>query len=494
MTIPVKSIVNVSITIGASFPSRKGFGIFNLVTAETGVIGFTERIRSYGSAAAVAADWPSTSEVVAAANTYFAQDPKPTEFKVSVRAAADVAAEVLGGTVVDNPATIAAISAITDGTFTISIDGNSENLVSMDFSTDADMLDVAATIQTTLQAIVTAPFATSTVVYDGAQLVITSGTVGAASTVSFATATGSGTDVGALLNLQQGQAAKSDGVAGETITEALDAIEAVSAEWYGLGFTKEVRDAVVVNTENAVLAAAAWVQARVKVFFNTSNNLAVLDGAISSDIISAIKATSSTRTMSLFSSVVDQYPCASIAGRAFTVDFSQPASVITLKFKRMPTILAEDFTESQKAVLDSKRGNAAFNIGPSGAIFGEGFMAADLFFDEVHGTDWLADAVQTEVYGYMAGRPTRVPYTDAGTAALEQQVVRVLDEAARNGLIAAGTTVAGVFLPNGYSTSTVSVSAASASDKTNRQYNGLSFIALGAGSIHGAQVQGVFER
>lgn len=496
MSIPVSSIVNVSITLGATFPSRKGFGILNCVTAETGVIGFAERIRAYSDAASVAADWPGTSEVVKLANAYFSQQPKPTEFRVSVRAENDVAAELRGGSVVDNAANLALFTAISDGSFAISIDGNAEDVTGIDFTTGVtDMATAAAKIETALQAIVTLPFPTSTVTYDGSRFFITSGTTGASSSISFLTpvSPATGTDISSLLQMQQGEATKTDGIAAETITEALNAIEAKSSDWYGLIFTNEVRDAAVVNTEPAVIAAAAWTQARVKVFFNTSNDLDVLDSVVTNDIVSQLDAANYTRTMSTFSSFISQYPSASVAGRAFTVDFSQPDSTITMKFKQLPGITVESLSTNQKNVLDSKRGNAFITVGATD-IYAESFMAGDFFFDEIHGTDWLTDAIQTEVFGYLVSRPTKVPYTDKGVAALEQQLIKILDESVRNGLVATGETIDGEFLPNGYKTITVPVADVSASKKQNRQYNGLSFVAIGAGAIHGVQIQGVFER
>lgn len=494
MTIPISSIVNVSITIGASFPSRKGFGILNCVTAETGVIGFAERIRSYGSADSVAADWPSDSEVVKLANAYFSQQPKPTEFRVSVRAANDVAAELRGGSVPNSE--LSTFQAITDGSFTISIDGASEDITSLDFSSDTTMAEVATTIQTALQAVASGGYTAATCTYDGNRFFINSGTTGASSSISFLTTVSpaTGTDISSTLQMQQGEGTKTNGIDAETITEALDAIQQASTDWYGLIFTKEVRDDVQINGEDAVLAAAAWVQARVKVFFNTSNDLDVLDSVTTNDIVSQLDNGNFNRTMSTFSSYPAQYPGASIAGRAFTVQFSQPNSTITLKFKQLPGISAEDLNENQKNVLDSKRGNAFFNVGADTFIYGESFMAGDFFFDEIHGTDWLTDAIQKEVYGYLLSRPTKVPYTDAGVAALEQQTIKILDESVRNGLVAPGETIDGEFLPSGYKTITVPVADVSQTEKDARQYNGLSFVALGAGAIHGVQIQGVFER
>lgn len=496
MTIPVSSIVNVSITLGATFPSRKGFGILNCVTAELGVIGFAERIRSYSDAAGVAADWSGSSEVVKLANAYFSQQPKPTEFRVSVRAENDVAAELRGGSVVDNADNLALFTAITDGSFAISIDGGAKDITGINFSTGVtDMATAAAKIETALQAIITLPFPTSTVTYDGSRFFITSGTTGVTSTISFLSpvAPVTGTDISSLLQMAQGEGTKTNGINAETITEALNAIENKSSAWYGLIFTKEVRDSAVINSESAVTAAAAWVQARVKTFFNTTNDLDVLDSVTTNDIASVLNAGNFTRTITTLGSNVSQYPSASVAGRAFTVDFSQPDSTITMKFKQLPGITVEELTTTEKNTLDSKRANAFIKVGDTN-IYAESLMAGDFFFDEIHGTDWLTDAIQKEVYGYLLSRPTKVPYTDKGVAALEQQVIKILDESVRNGLVATGETIDGEFLANGYKTITVKVADVSNSEKQNGQYNGLSFVALGAGAIHGVQIQGVFER
>jgi len=493
MTIPVSSVVSVSIAIGATFPARAGFGTLNIVTAETGVIGVAERIRSYSNLDGVTADWPSNSEVVAAATAYFSQQPKPTALKVSTRFPSDVAAQIRGGAVADTVDNLALFTAISDGSFAVSIDGDPQDITGLDFSADTSFADVAAAIETGLQAIATGGFSSANCTYVGGRFLISSGTVGETSTVSFLTAASSGTDISTLLQMQQGQGAKVDGVAAETITASLDAIQNVDPAWYGLIFTKEVRDGFVVNTEDAVEAAADWAEARTKLFANTTNDLDVFDSVSTTDILSVLKGKSLRRTVSTYSSSPNEYPSASILGRAFTVNFNQPNSTITLKFKQGPGITTEALTQNEKSVLDSKRGNAFILVGKSD-MYSESRMANDTFLDEVHGVDWLENAIQTNVFGYLLGRTTKVPYTDKGVAALEQQVIKALDEAVRNGLIASGDTIDGRFLPNGYETTTVPVANISQAEKEARDYSGLSFIALGAGAIHGAQINGTFER
>lgn len=494
--IPVSSVVGVDITIGAQFPQRPGFGTLNIVTAETGVIDRVERSRFYQNIDGVADDWATSTEAYKAANAYFSQQPKPDSLRISTRYPTAQSAVLRGGGVADTAGNLALFTAISNGSFTISIDGASEDITALDFSTGhTDLGDVAATIQTALQAVATGGYTAATCTHTNGRFYITSGTTGASSTISFLTpvSPATGTDISSLLEMQMGEGTKVNGIVAETITASLTAIENVTQDWYGLVFTKEVRDDVVINGENAVEAAAAWVQSRIKVFGNTTNNEDSFDSVSTTDIGAVVKAAGYRRTITTYSSFPSQYPSASALGRAFTVNFNQPNSTITLKFKQLPGITVEALTQNQKAVLDSKNINAFIDVGGN-PMYAESFMADGVFFDEVHGVDWLQSAIQTNVFGYTYTRTTKVPLTDPGVASEEQQAIRALDEGRRNGLLAAGTTIDGEYLPNGYKTTVIPVADISQSDKEARQYNGLSFVALGAGAIHGVQINGVFER
>ena len=177
-------------------------------------------------------------------------------------------------------------------------------------------------------------FASATVTaLDNIRLVVNSGSTGALSTIGFANPGVSGTDVHELLHWEQGEATKQNGVDAESITASLTAIEAVDQDWYGLVFTKEVRDNVIINSEDSVLAASNWCQARTKLFFNTSNDLDALDGVGAVNTIgAAIDAAGLDQTNTTFSTYPSQYPGSSAAARIFTTDFSAPNSVMTLKF------------------------------------------------------------------------------------------------------------------------------------------------------------------
>lgn len=494
MSIPVSSVVSVNIAVGAQFPQRAGFGTLNIVTNETGVIGPAERIRSYSNIEGVEADWPSNSEVVAAASAYFSQNPRPTGLKVSVRFEEDQPAQLRGGSVPNTQENVVSLATVSDGEFAITMDGTSEDITGVDLVGAESMDQIAGILQSALRDGTSGAFANATCVYNGGRFLISTGTDGGSATIGFGREVneGTGTDLSSLLALRQGVATKTDGISAESLTESLSAISDRDDQWYGLAFTKEVRDSVDVGGEG-IVDVAIWIEARTKVFFNITNDLDTLDAVTDSDISSVLASMNLKRTITSFGSNPDQYPGVSIAGRAFTVNFSQPNSTITLKFKQGPGISSESLSVSEKAALDSKNANAFTLIGAS-VMYGEGVTADGTFFDEVHGLDWLQDAIQTNLFGYLLTRTTKVPYTDKGTAALQQQLIRALDEAVANGLAAPGETIEGEFLPTGYSTQVVPVASVNQSEKEGRQYGGLTFKLLGAGAIHGVQVNGTFER
>ncbi len=511
MTIPVSTIVNVTVTLTALFPARMGFGTLLIVTAETDGFEVGERVRLYNSPEGLAEDWPVTSEAYISGNTYFAQSPRPTSLKIGIRGTTDVAGVVVGNMFdVATEATplVDAIQLVTSGAITFTFDnGTVETLTGIDFSTVTAISEiddiVNAAIATGSVELQASSFDLVTSVSGGAPkfwFTWKDGTVGSASVIDYLKNDPAGlpaSHVVDILGVSQSTAQSlQQGVSNETIAQALVAIEQADSEWYGLAFTKEVREQATFGTAgaNGVEDAAAFVESRTKVFFNTTNDLRTVQSADDTTAIATVlKDLNYRRTLSVFAKNVNQYSAQSIAGRAFTVNFEQPDSVITLMFKDLPAVSVEKLTPNELANIRAKNCNVYTTIGKT-TMFLDGVMADGTFFDIVHGTDWLSDAIQTEVFGTLKVSPTRVPYTDTGITQLEDAVIRVFKEAVSNGLVAPGTAADGTYLPRGYVTSVVNEADVSQSDKAARQYDGLSGLCLGAGAIHGAQINVVFEQ
>lgn len=495
--IPISQIVNVQIGTTPSAPERQGFASLLFITTENVPQSPAEGIKYYFSQEDVAADWAPTSEVYKASLNYYSPNPRPQIFAVGQKYTAAQSGALIGGGLAESDVLV--WQAITDGSFSVSVDGSaSADITGMDFSGDAALTDVAATIQTALAA----TFTGVTCTYDSTsnRFTITSGTAGNASSVSYLQNAATGTNIVELLQGQQGAATKYSGIDVEaSVQSSLNRLENAGG-WYFFALDKSMRD-----TQD-VLDAAAWAQTRIKQFFALSNNPDSKDPSISTDQGSQLNAAGYTRTFSMFSDYPEEYPEVGAAGKAATVDFEFPNSALTLAYKELPGVTPEGLTTAELTTLENKgvvayisfRSSANTNAGNQQTVNGlsNSYMAAGspVWQDTIHGVDWLQNAIETNVFTYIKTRPTKVPLTDEGGVALESQVILALDQGVGNGLIAeSGVTSEGVFLPNGYDTTRQNVVDIPTSERLARTGPKIDFIAIGAGAIHGAEIRGIFE-
>lgn len=477
-SVPISEYINVGIALAPTPQGLAGFGQLVMMSkgAATGVspITKTERIRKYSSMPSVAADFIDGTEVNKAATAYYAQVPRPIYFSVALIDGSNRAATATGST---SP-TLAACQAITAGGFTMSIDG-APIVVSAISLTGAATLAAAATlIQTKLAS--QKPGTTCT--HNGTNFVITSPTTGAASTLSVATA-----DVGNLANvIGMTTAVLNQGGAAETPAQALTAAEKVDNSFYGIVLDKEFDDT------QAALDVAVWAQARTKKFFNTTNDAVTLTSANINTFAGKMMSASLGNTLSTYAPSAGSYAGASVAGRAFTVNFEGTNTTITLMYKKLPTIPVARIDTDQNANLNKINVNVFLDVGGN-SFFAESKMADGSYFDTKHGLDWLQNRIETDVFNLMYQSPTKVPYTDTGVSMIIQKVEHGLRQGVTNGLIAPGFTTDGTYLELGYRIDYIPVGDVSAADKGNRIYKGISFIAVGAGAIHKATITGSFS-
>ena len=142
--------------------------------------------------------------------------------------------------------TLETLKAITDGAFGIKVDGNTNTLTGLNFSSATSFGDVATAITTGLTGAVCS--------YDSVQkkFVITSATTGETSIIEFGTAPASGTNLTALLGLDaSGGAVQSLGNDALTVAENMDAITVVTRNF--VGFTTLVK-----ASDSDAVSYAAW--------------------------------------------------------------------------------------------------------------------------------------------------------------------------------------------------------------------------------------------
>lgn len=482
MSIPISTIVKVAIQISTKPVGARGFGALLFLTDEhsdtfnldmpVNVLAGPERVRKYVNIDGVLEDWEVDSEVYKAATAFYAQGA--TDFYVGLASSTNTAAKLWSGT----PVELSTIQAVTAGGFTISVNGLIQNLTALDFSGAADLPDVATILDTAIPG--------ATVAFDvtAQKFVVTSEAVGESSSVSFATA-----DIGgalAALKLDAANGATQEvAKAAESVVEALAACREYDETWYGIDFHKKWRDTT------QVVPTAEYAEANKLVFFNTTNNLLTLKGTVKDDIASQLKAKTLMRTLTHFSSHVEEYPSSAVAGRAFIVNFEGVNTTITLFLKRLPTITVEPLTPNQNEILKSKNANALVDIGGNN-VYSDSRMADGTWFDIVHGTDWLQARIEYDVFARLY-TAKKIPYTDSGISMIMQAAEQGLRQAVTNGLVAPGNDQEGNYLPLGYVMNYIPVSQVAPSDKKARIYRGLSFKAVGAGALHGVEIEGTFS-
>ncbi len=485
--IPVSTVVAVTIGVAPTFPTRAGFGTLNIV-GSSNVIGILERSRIYNSINGVGADFGLDTEEYKAAQVYYSQVPSPRQLVITRRVGAPIGAELRGGA--NAEVSLAAWRAVATGSLRVNIGGVASDVTGLVFTGANTLPAVASIVQAGIRAVAgaSAAYTGAVVSYKSGRFYLISGETGATSVIDLATPAATGQDISGMLNWTAATNARATGgSAEETPVAALAASQNANQDWYGVAFTKEVRD------NASLLDAAAWVQARTKMFAFDTEDRENLDPLNEASLAYQLDQGAYHRTLGAFNDTAGQYAAISALARLFTTNYNVANSAITLKFKQEPTITPADLYASEKAALDKIHLNAYYDVGGN-PMLGEGWMFGGRFADEVHGLDWLQNAIEINVFGKLYTDVTKTAMSDVGVASLQQQVERALDQGVNNGLLAPGYLADGTYLAKGYVTSAVKVRDHNQSEKEARQGPPISFTAIGAGAIHGISVVGTFQR
>ena len=487
----VDDVANVTINMSPAPSAQRNFGVL-LIAGSSNVIDVQERIRQYSDINGVASDFPPSAPEYQAASAFFAQSPQPSILDIG-RWARTATSGMLRGAIFSAAQQISLLTTlqgINNGSFAIQIDGVQKTVTGLNFSSIITLNGAASIINAQLTGATVAWMPDS-----NARFVVTSNTVGATSLVSFATATGAGTDVSNTLGLTAAAGGYTvSGQAAETplsAVQAFDSGSSIFAGWYGFIFA----DSTVTDNQHLSVAGYIEASATTHIYGITTSESQALDPNQTTDIGSAIKALGYRRTFTQYSSS-SPYAAVSAFARAFTVDFTANNSTITLKFKQEPGIVPETLTETQAAALRAKNINVFVNYNNATAIIQEGVMGNGFFFDEVHGTDWLQNNVQNAVFNLLYTSPTKIPQTDPGVHEIVTVVSNAMSDGVNNGLIAPGlwtgpaigSLTTGSMLTLGYYVYAPSVSSQNPADRAARKAPTIQAAIKLAGAVHFANV------
>uniref|UniRef100_UPI0005928CF6 DUF3383 family protein n=1 Tax=Chromobacterium haemolyticum TaxID=394935 RepID=UPI0005928CF6 len=291
--LPVSGVVNVQWTLTPIAAALRNFGSL-MILGSSNVINTTERYRQYADVDGVANDFGTSAPEYLAAVAFFSQSPKPALLYVGRWAQAAVAGLLNGAILTTAQQAMGNFTGITNGAMSITIDGTVKNISSVDFSAQTNLNGVASQVSAKLSP-------AGSMVWNSAQqrFIVTSATTGATSTVTFATAPGSGTDISALLGLNNGQGGYAvGGMAAESLLTAVQGLANLSSDWYGL----YVAASSVADSDH--LAVAAYIEATSpsRIYGVTVTTTSVLDSASTTDLASKLKAQNLMRTFTQYSS------------------------------------------------------------------------------------------------------------------------------------------------------------------------------------------------
>lgn len=250
----------------------------------------------------------------------------------------------------------------------------------------------------------------------------------------------------------------------------LDAILAFDKDWYGL-----VLDS---NSEAEINVAAAFVESNRKLFVPNSSDFGCEDVAVTTDVMSDVKAAAYTRTGVLYSrSELLSYSGAAWMAKQFTQD---PGSD-TWKFKTLAGITVDTLSAAARAAILGKNGN--IYTATSGVnITEEGKSGSGEWLDVTRFVDWLRARMQFLVFSALVNN-SKIPFTDAGVDLIGSLLKQALDEGVTVGGLAAGTT--SVTFPK--------VAAIAQADRAARKLSGGRFSGRLAGAIHELDIDGTIN-
>ncbi|MGF6837064.1 hypothetical protein QF001_000931 [Paraburkholderia youngii] len=150
-TLPVSRLINV--TINMSPQAAQGANLnTGLIMGASTVIDTGERFRSYASAGAVATDFGTAAPEYLAANLYFQQVPQPATLLIGRWAKAATPAKIKGGAITAAAQAMSNWTTVSNGGFTMTIDGTVKNITGLDFTAQTNLNGVASVISTALGA------------------------------------------------------------------------------------------------------------------------------------------------------------------------------------------------------------------------------------------------------------------------------------------------------------------------------------------------------
>lgn len=245
---------------------------------------------------------------------------------------------------------------------------------------------------------------------------------------------------------------------------ALNAITAVNNDWYGL--------CVETRAEADILAIAAWVEARLKIFAALTSDAAVKAGT-AGNVMEDLQAAAYDRTLPLYSEDTDNHLGAALLGK----QLPKVVGGTNWAYQTLAGITVDNLTATEEQTIQGYNGNIYVSKKDiNHTQFGT--MASGEFVDVMRGSDFIQVRIQETIFQGLINSE-KIPYTDSGIAKVDGYVREVLKRAQDiNGILESFTTS----VPKKVDISTLDIG--------NRFLPDLTFVGVLAGAINKTQIRG----
>lgn len=262
----------------------------------------------------------------------------------------------------------------------------------------------------------------------------------------------------------------------ESLADTMSAIVASDNDFYGIALTSRKKE--------DILELAQWTEAHNKLFGCVLNESNVKDSEATNDTGSLLKQNNYYRTFWFYHKQEGDYPECAVFARCFAIN---PGGE-TWANKKLAGVMTDDITETEYIAITNKNGNTFENF-RNVAITQNGKVAAGEWIDVIRFRDWLEEEIKTNVFSLLINSD-KVPYTDAGIATIQAQIVKALGLGQSRGGIAPDEYDSDGNLNKGYVTSVPLASDIPTNTKANRILEDVIFTARLAGAIHVVEIKG----
>lgn len=225
------------------------------------------------------------------------------------------------------------------------------------------------------------------------------------------------------------------------------------------------------DTDAEKEAIADYVETQSRMFYVYSDSNAATYTAATTDIFSKLKAKGYDRSFGIYTK--DGVGNAMIEA-AWVGRFSaEPIGSTIWIYKELDGIIADGYTATEEAYLQSKNANYYTTVEDESVVFGENKVAGGEYIDVLLGATWIEVRAGERIWGLIKAQ-NKINYTNAGISMVEIKLREVLDEAVAMNILTADDPIR-VVVPN--------ANNIPSSTRNTRILSGITFEARLAGAI-----------